>query len=166
MTPSLGLIREPKETSYVLDDQFIIKGYNSEKARWKRSIGQRVGQGTSAPPPNTLSTSLSQHPHVFTNSEVLLNSKGFSSVTEKGTKTNCVFIINHDIPQKKEVVERPESCAEISTAARVAKSEFGVQVIHTMDVSLKSQKGPIFRVKPRIEGYIVELREKTKHTCL
>ena len=42
MTPFLGLINllqrltELRETFYLLDDQFIIKGYNSGTARWKR----------------------------------------------------------------------------------------------------------------------------------
>lgn len=49
----------------------------------------------------------------------------------------------------------------MSAAACVAKSVFGIQVINAA-VSLKPQKGPIFRVKPkpRRKGYVVELREK------
>lgn len=37
-----------------------------------------------------------------------------------------------------------------------------------MNISLKSQKGPVFRVKPRVKGYVVELRgggeRKKTHT--
>ncbi|KAF0875920.1 FHR5 protein, partial [Crocuta crocuta] len=59
--PSLGLINlleqltELRETFYLLDYGFIIKGYNSGTARWKRCIGQGMGKGhrTSMPFPAT-----------------------------------------------------------------------------------------------------------------
>ena len=34
-----------RETFYLLDDWFIIKGYNSGSARWKRCVGQGVWEG-------------------------------------------------------------------------------------------------------------------------
>jgi len=34
-----------RETFYLLDYQFVIKGYNSRTARWKRSIGQGMEKG-------------------------------------------------------------------------------------------------------------------------
>ena len=37
-----------KETSYLLDYRFIIKGYNSATASWKRRPGQGVGEGCAA----------------------------------------------------------------------------------------------------------------------
>ena len=45
MTPSLGSINlqewltELRGTFYLLDHQFIIKGYNSGTAKWKSCIG-------------------------------------------------------------------------------------------------------------------------------
>ena len=51
MTPSLGSINllepltELRETFYLLDYQFIIKGYNSGTARWKRCTGPGMGKG-------------------------------------------------------------------------------------------------------------------------
>lgn len=85
--------------------------------------------------------SLSQHPHMFHDSEVVLNFKGFSSVPEKDTKIKYIFIINHTITQRKEVAERPDSRAEISTAAYVAKSESGVQVVNS-EYFLKIKEEP------------------------
>ena len=59
MTLSLGSINllewltELRETFYLLDYQFILKGYNSGTARCKRYTGQRMGKGrrASMPPP-------------------------------------------------------------------------------------------------------------------
>ena len=41
----LGHLTELRETFYLLDYWFIIKGYNSGTARWKRDIGQGMGKG-------------------------------------------------------------------------------------------------------------------------
>ena len=57
-TPSLGSINllewltELRETFYLLNYQFIVKGYNSGTARWKRYIrgGMGKGQGSSMLP--------------------------------------------------------------------------------------------------------------------
>ena len=51
MTPSLGSINllewltELREAFYLVDYQFILKGYNSGMARWKRCIGQGIRKG-------------------------------------------------------------------------------------------------------------------------
>ena len=47
----LGRLPELRETFYLLDYQFIIKGYNSGTARWKRCTGRGVGRrhGVSMP---------------------------------------------------------------------------------------------------------------------
>ena len=53
-TPSLGYINflkhltELREIFHLLGYQFIIKGYNSGIARWKRCRGQGMGKGWSA----------------------------------------------------------------------------------------------------------------------
>ena len=63
----LGQLTELKETFYLLDDPFIIKGSNSATVRWKRhSVGAK-DEGLLCP----LQVLLSQHPHVFTNLETL-----------------------------------------------------------------------------------------------
>ena len=70
-TPSLGSINlleqltELRETFYLLDYWFIIKGYNSGTARLKRCIGQSKGKGlgVSTPSPSLL---LPPNLHVFT----------------------------------------------------------------------------------------------------
>ena len=76
-TLSLGLINllewltEFRETFYLLlDHWFIIKGYNSRAARWKKCIGQGMGKGNRA---SMLSCggSLSLNLYVFTNLEIL-----------------------------------------------------------------------------------------------
>ena len=61
-------LTELTETFYLLDYQFIIKGYNSRIARWKRHVGQGVGKdcGASVPSPGA------PHLHVFTNTKILL----------------------------------------------------------------------------------------------
>ena len=72
VTFSLGSIAFPeqlteiRETFYLLDHQFIIKGYNSETARSKKCTGQVMwkGCGASLPSPRTR---LSQQLHVLTN---------------------------------------------------------------------------------------------------
>lgn len=52
MTSRLGSINLPvglaelRETFYVLDDQFFIKGPNSGPTGWKRSTGRGLGKGT------------------------------------------------------------------------------------------------------------------------
>ena len=57
MNPSLGSInllewlRELKETFYLLDDQFIIKGYNSGTARRNTCLGPVWVKGTELPCP-------------------------------------------------------------------------------------------------------------------
>ena len=81
MTLSLGSINllvqliKLRETFYLLDHHFIIKGYNSGTARWKRCTGQGMGKGVQScyapsrvmPPP----CPLVPHLHVFTNLEAL-----------------------------------------------------------------------------------------------
>ena len=58
MTPWLSSIHLPKqltelrETLYLLDHGFIIKGYNSGRARGKSCTGQGVGKGTSMSSPS------------------------------------------------------------------------------------------------------------------
>ena len=75
-TPSLGWINllewltDLRETFYLLDYRFIIKGCNSGTARWKRCRGQGMGKGHGASTPSP-SVPLSWHLHVFTNSETL-----------------------------------------------------------------------------------------------
>lgn len=63
-----GSSQNSRETFYLLDYQFIIKGYNSEPTRWKRCIGQGNGVGA-------LRSTLSRRqlfPHLlFTNLEAL-----------------------------------------------------------------------------------------------
>ena len=55
MTPSLGSINllewltKLRKPVYLLDYWFIIKGYNSGTARWKRCLGQCMGKGTTLP---------------------------------------------------------------------------------------------------------------------
>ena len=74
-TPSLGLINllewltELRETFYLLDHWFIIKGYNSGTARWKRCRGQGMGKvhGASTPSPGM---PLSPQFQVFTNQKL------------------------------------------------------------------------------------------------
>ena len=76
MTPylvSINLLEqltELRELLYLLNYQFIIKGDNSETARWKRSIGQDMGKvhGVSMPSPRE---PFSLHLHIFTNPESL-----------------------------------------------------------------------------------------------
>ena len=54
-TPSLGsinlleLLIELRETVYSLDHQFVIKGYNSGRARCTRCLGRGVGKVRGAP---------------------------------------------------------------------------------------------------------------------
>ena len=58
LTPSLGLIDflewlpEFKETFYLLEYWFIIEGYNSKTAIWKRCIEQGMGKGCGASIPS------------------------------------------------------------------------------------------------------------------
>ena len=76
MTPSLSSVNllewltELKGTFCLQDHQFIIKGYNSGTAKWKRCIGQgmRKRHRASMPSPGT---PLSSNLHVFTNLEDL-----------------------------------------------------------------------------------------------
>ena len=76
MTHSLGSINllewltELKETLYWLGNQFIVKAYISETARWKRWIGQGVGEGCGASVPSP-GRPLSPNLQVFTSSEAL-----------------------------------------------------------------------------------------------
>ena len=55
LTPSLVLISvleqvtELRETFYLLDHWFVIRGYNSGTARWERCIGQVWGKGPELP---------------------------------------------------------------------------------------------------------------------
>lgn len=75
MTPSLGSINlleqfmEVRETFYLRDHQFVIKGYNSRKAWWRRCTGQGMGESVEFPCP--LQACDSPHPHVFNNPEAL-----------------------------------------------------------------------------------------------
>ena len=76
MTSFLGSITfleqltEIRETFYLLDHWFIMKGYNSETARSKKFTGHGVwqGHGVSLPSPRT---QLSQCLHVFTSPAAL-----------------------------------------------------------------------------------------------
>lgn len=43
----VGAVHKTQETVYLLDHQFIIKGYNSVTAKWKRCIGQGMRKGHS-----------------------------------------------------------------------------------------------------------------------
>lgn len=61
----LELCTELREIFYLTDHQFILTGYNSERARWKRCKGQDMWEGTELPCP------LSPNPHLFTNQEAL-----------------------------------------------------------------------------------------------
>lgn len=79
MTSSSGLINllkrltELRQTCYLLDHWFIIRGYNSGTTKWKRCIGHGMGKGHGAFLPS-LGVSLSQQFHMFINLEVLLTS--------------------------------------------------------------------------------------------
>ena len=67
-TPSLVLINLLEwltETFYLLDHWFIIKGFNSGRARWKKCMEQSIGKGHRAS-----SMPLSPNPHVFTNGKL------------------------------------------------------------------------------------------------
>ena len=75
-TPSLDLVNllewhtELRETFYLLDHRFIVKGYNLGPARWKRCIGQRYVRWGSELPclvPEHLSPNL----HMVPNTEAL-----------------------------------------------------------------------------------------------
>ena len=72
--PSLGLINllewltELRETFYLLVYRFIIKGYNSGRARWQRCIGQGVGKGKGVSRPRA---PLPLNFHLFTSAEAL-----------------------------------------------------------------------------------------------
>ena len=76
MTPSLGSINfleqltGLRETFYLLDYQFILKGFKSGKARGKRCIEQGGEKGGGASMPS-LGSPLSRHLHVDTNLEAL-----------------------------------------------------------------------------------------------
>lgn len=56
----LELLKELRETFYLLDHRFIIKGYNSSTVGWKRCQGQGVREGHGASVPS-LGTPLSPH---------------------------------------------------------------------------------------------------------
>ena len=66
-TPSLVLINllewltKLRETFYLLDHWFIIKGYNSGRARWKKCMEQNIGKGYRASRHATLSKSPCVH---------------------------------------------------------------------------------------------------------
>ena len=76
MTPSLDLINLLERLTglrkpiYSLVHWFIITGYNSRRARWKRCLGQGMGKGCRA---STVSLSMPFSPnlHMFTNLEAL-----------------------------------------------------------------------------------------------
>ena len=42
------IARAAHRTSYLLDHRTIIKGYNSETARWEKSLRQSMGRGQGA----------------------------------------------------------------------------------------------------------------------
>ena len=73
MNPSLGSIkllewlRKLNETFYLLDDEFIRKGYNSGIARWKRQLELVQVKGPELPCPEAFLPNL----HIFTNPEAL-----------------------------------------------------------------------------------------------
>ena len=75
MTSCVGLINlldwltELRDTSCLLDHQFILKGYNSGTALWKSYIGQSIGKGHVASM-SSRGTPLSPDVHVFTNQEL------------------------------------------------------------------------------------------------
>lgn len=68
VTPSLGLINlleqftDLRKTFYLLDYWFIIKGYNSGTARWKRCTRQGMGKGYRA----SMLSKCSILPQIFT----------------------------------------------------------------------------------------------------
>ena len=68
-----GAAHRTQESSYILDCWFIIKGYISRTARWKRCQGQGERERAQAHRPPVPSPSLppSQHLCVFTNPEAL-----------------------------------------------------------------------------------------------
>ena len=66
----LERLTELRETFYSLDHWFMIKGYNSGTARWKRGIGQGVRKGHRASTPS-LGSPLPPCLHMFTNREAL-----------------------------------------------------------------------------------------------
>ena len=76
MNPSSGLINllehltELRETFSLLDYWFIVTGYNSGTARWKRCVGQGIGTGCRDPKPSP-GTPLSKPLQVLTNPEAL-----------------------------------------------------------------------------------------------
>ena len=66
----LKWLTELRDTLYLLDHQFIIKGYNSGKAQWKKCLGQDTEKKSrpSVPPPRLL---LSPHLYMLTHLEAL-----------------------------------------------------------------------------------------------
>ena len=79
MTPSLGLIHLLDwltELGEVLEYWFIMKEYNSGRARWKRSIGKGTGKEHAASMPSPVMP-LSQYLPVFTNQEAPCTRFGF-----------------------------------------------------------------------------------------
>ena len=65
----LEQLTEFRATFYLLDYWFIIKGCNSETARWKRYRGQDMGEGKASMP--SVGTPLSPDLHLNTNLEAL-----------------------------------------------------------------------------------------------
>lgn len=61
-------LTELRETFYLADYQFSIKGCNCGVARQTRRRGHAVGDGVPSPLPS-LGAPLSPNPHVFTNLE-------------------------------------------------------------------------------------------------
>ena len=62
--------RATREVPYLLEYPFIIKGYNSGTARWKRDIGQDLGKGDGASTTSSSSSTCSRiheltKPHLF-----------------------------------------------------------------------------------------------------
>ena len=70
MNLSLGINDSLEWLTKFRDHWFIIKGYNSGTARWKRGVGQDLGKGYGASTPSP-GAPLSPNLHTFINREVL-----------------------------------------------------------------------------------------------
>lgn len=75
-----GSINLLGETFYLLDHQFIVKGYNSGIANWKRCTGQDTGGGM-----EFLSPQLSPNHYLFTRSSLTLSFCILMAVSLYGT---------------------------------------------------------------------------------
>jgi len=81
MTLSLGFLNlleqliELRETFYLLDYWFVIKGYKSGTARWKSCVGQAMGRGS---PMLSESVTLSQCPRIHQREALLTHPLRFS----------------------------------------------------------------------------------------